>query len=392
MSQQAEYIQSIKHSLSENTFVKLSLSNYKGITEDLKNCYVKRVHIKQEDKLSFTYRYQTRDIVKNYNDDEAIAFVSELLGLEGFRNATLFTTTADCILEFMPNGKVVLRNIKPTHTQLPSLEHDISKNRLILSAGKSYLHKLKITDAKGEVYKNAQYKYKQINHYIELLSPLIKNLPAYQTLQVTDMGAGKGYLTFALYDYLVNELHKQTLVKGVEFRKDLVDLCNTIANESQFLGLNFAQGSINDFDSTGTNVLIALHACDTATDDAIQKGILAGADLIVVAPCCHKQIRREIEKHKVQNELDFLVKHGIFMERQAEMVTDGIRSLIMEYFGYTTKVFQFVSDVHTPKNVMITGEKKSKTASQKAEILEKIQSAKKFFGIRSHYLETLMGI
>jgi hypothetical protein len=206
------------------------------------------------------------------------------------------------------------------------------------------------------------------------------------------MGAGKGYLTFALYDYLANELHKQTFVKGVEYRKDLVDLCNNIANESQLSGLNFVQGSITDFDSTGTNVLIALHACDTATDDAIYKGILAGADLIVVAPCCHKQIRREIEKYKMQNELDFLVKHGIFMERQAEMVTDGIRSLIMEYFGYTTKVFQFVSDVHTPKNVMITGEKKSKTASQKAEILEKIQAAKKFFGISSHYLETLMGI
>ena len=392
MSQQSEYINAIKHSLSENTFVKLSLSNYKGTAEGLKNCYVKRVCIKQEDKLSFTYRYQTRDIVKNYNDNEAVTLVTELLGLDGFRNATLFTTTADCILEFISNGKVVLRNSKPRQTQLPSLEHNVAKNRLIPSAGKSYLHQLKITDEKGEVYKNAQDKYKQINHYIELLSPLIKNLPTYKTIQVTDMGAGKGYLTFALYDYLANELHKQTFVKGVEYRKDLVDLCNNIANESQLSGLNFVQGSITDFDSTGTNVLIALHACDTATDDAIYKGILAGADLIVVAPCCHKQIRREIEKYKMQNELDFLVKHGIFMERQAEMVTDGIRSLIMEYFGYTTKVFQFVSDVHTPKNVMITGEKKSKTASQKAEILEKIQAAKKFFGISSHYLETLMGI
>ncbi|MES2778839.1 MAG: SAM-dependent methyltransferase [Bacteroidota bacterium] len=392
MSHLVEYIKLINDSLSENTFVKLSLSNYKGATEGLKNCYVKKIRIKNEDKLSFTYRYQTRDIVKNYSEPEGVAMMGELMGMEGFRNATAFTTVADSALEFMPNGKIVLRKNKPTQTQLPSLEHNTAKNRLIPAGGKSYLHHLKITDEKGEVYKNAQDKYKQINHYVELLNPLIKSMPPHETLKVTDMGAGKGYLTFALYDYLTNEMKQQTSVTGVEYRKDLVDLCNGIAKQSDFSGLKFAQGTINDFDSTGTDVLIALHACDTATDDAIQKGITAGADLIVVAPCCHKQIRREIEKHKTTNELDFLLKHGIFMERQAEMVTDGIRSLIMEYFGYTTKVFQFVSDVHTPKNVMITGEKKSKTDVQKTEILEKIKATKKFFGIESHYLETLMGI
>ncbi|MES2559511.1 MAG: SAM-dependent methyltransferase [Bacteroidota bacterium] len=353
---------------------------------------MKRVRIKNEDKLSFTYRYQTRDIVKNYAQEEGVLMMEELLGLEGFRTASAFTTTADIVLEFMPNGKTVLRKSKPTQTHLPSLDHNTAKNRLIPAGGKSYLHLLKITDEKGEVYKNAQDKYKQINHYVELLSPLIQSLPQRDTIEVTDMGAGKGYLTFALYDYLSNELHKQTRVRGVEYRKDLVELCNGIAKQSGFGGLEFVQGTINDFDSTGTHVMIALHACDTATDDAIQKGISAGADLIVVAPCCHKQIRREIEKHKTKNELDFLLKHGIFMERQAEMVTDGIRSLIMEYFGYTTKVFQFISDVHTPKNVMITGEKKSKSKEQQAEILEKIKATKKFFGIEKHYLETLMGI
>jgi Methyltransferase domain len=389
---QLQYLETIKSSLAENTFVKLSLSNYKGTTEGLKNCYVKKIRIKNEDKLSFTYRYQTRDIVKNYTETEGVAMIDELLGMEGFRHATVFTIAADSMLEYLPNGKMVVRKIKPTQTQLPSLDHNTAKNRLIPAGGKSYLHQLKITDQKGEVYKNAQDKYKQINHYVALLSPLIKTLPQHETLRVTDMGAGKGYLTFALYDYLSNELGQRTSVKGVEYRKDLVDLCNGIAKQSNFTGLEFVQGTINDFDSTGTNVLIALHACDTATDDAIQKGISAGADLIVVAPCCHKQIRREIEKYKQANELDFLLKHGIFMERQAEMVTDGIRALIMEYFGYTTKVFQFVSDVHTPKNVMITGEKKSKTEAQKAVIIDKIKSTKQFFGIETHYLEKLMGI
>ena len=156
--------------------------------------------------------------------------------------------------------------------------------------------------------------------------------------------------------------------------------------------MNFVEGSIKEYDSKNTNVLIALHACDTATDDAIYKGITANADLIVVAPCCHKQIRREIEKHKTKNELDFLLKHGIFLERQAEMLTDGLRSLILEYFGYTTKVFEFISDAHTPKNVMIVAEKKAKTEAQKEVILKKIKDSKTFFGIEFHQLEKLMGI
>ena len=254
------------------------------------------------------------------------------------------------------------------------------------------MHQLKITDEKGNVINSSQDKYKQINHYVELLSPLIKNLPKHETLNVVDMGAGKGYLTFALYDYLTHVLNLKVSVTGVEYRKDLVELCNDIAKKSNFIELNFVQGTIKDYDAKHANILIALHACDTATDDAIYKGITANADLIVVAPCCHKQIRRELEKHKTKNELDFLLKHGIFLERQAEMLTDGFRSLVLEYFGYSTKIFEFISGEYTPKNVMIVAEKKSKTDIQKLEILKKIKETKLYFGIGYHYLEKLMGL
>jgi hypothetical protein len=392
MSQLAQFIQQVNISLASGTFVKITLANYKGTIDALKNIQIKKVRIKNVDKLSFTFKYQTRDIVKNIDVNEGVEQLNELLGIDGFRVSTLFTTVADYICEWMPSGKSVLRKQNPTQKSLPSLEHNIAKHRLIQSIGKTYLHQLKITDETGEVYKNAQDKYKQINHYIELLHPLLANLPVKETIQIVDMGAGKGYLTFALYDYITNELKRPVVVKGVEYRKELVDLCNTIAQQSNFTGLSFVQGSITDYDATHTNVLIALHACDTATDDAIQKGIDAGADLIVVAPCCHKQIRREITTYKVSNDLDFLTKHGIFMERQAEMVTDGLRSLIMEYHGYATKVFQFVSDVHTPKNIMIVGEKKPKTDAQKQVLLNNIHSTKAYFGIKQHYLETVLGM
>ena len=392
MTNQEQYIAFLNQSLLDNTFVKVSLGNYKGTIEGLKNCYIKRIIIKQENKLSFTYRYQTKDIVKNYSIEEGIGIITNFIQEGAFRHATLFTIDFDALFEYINKDKTMFKKNKATIKQLPTLEHNIQKNRLIHSKGKSYLHQLKITDDKGNVINSSQDKYKQINHYVELLSPLIKNLPNHELIKVADMGAGKGYLTFALYDYLTNVLNLKSQVIGVEYRNDLVELCNSISKKSNFSGLIFTQGTIKDYEIDNINILIALHACDTATDDAIYKGITSNADLIVVAPCCHKQIRRELEKHKTKNDLDFLLKHGIFLERQAEMLTDGIRSLILEYFGYSTKVFEFVSEAHTPKNVMIVAEKKSKTDNQKQELLKKIEDTKKYFGISFHYLEKLMGL
>ena len=385
-----EFIQSLSESILENTFIKISLGNYKGSEEGLRNIYVKRILIKRIENLSFTYRYKTRDIIKNYVVDEGVKLIQEAIE-NGFRIATLFTTEFEIIMEQLSNQKVTIRKINSfsKNTDI-SLDHDHAKKRLIESQGKGYLHELKITDTEGNVYKNAQDKYKQINHYVDILSSLIKEIPKENLKKVVDMGSGKGYLTFALYDYLTNVLNLETSVTGVEFRPDMVELCNNIAQKSGFKHLNFIEGTIENYDSTDINILIALHACDTATDDAIYKGITAQADLIVVAPCCHKQIRREMKKNKASNELDFLMKYGIFLERQAEMVTDGIRALILEYFGYKTKVFQFISDAHTPKNVLVVGIKGKVNPKKQAEILEKLKVTKEYFGIGYHYLERLV--
>ena len=389
-SKPQQILSSILKSLLNNTFVKLSLGNYKGDEQGLKNIRVKRTHIKRKDKLSFTYRFKTRDIVKNYGFEEGIEMLEKMLDFKGFRVMTLFTLEFDLQLVCNKKGKWALRKQKPTMTELPSLQHDRQKNRKIEASNKPYLQALRITDASGKVYKAAQNKYRQINHYIEILSSLLKELPENELLNVVDMGAGKGYLTFALYDYLNHVLKKKTKVIGVEYRKDLVNLCNDIAAKSNFNELRFVEGTIEDYENPSIDVLIALHACDTATDDAIAKGVRGNADLIVVAPCCHKQIRREMEKNKIKNELDFLTQYGIFLERQAEMVTDGIRALILEYFGYSTKVFEFISDTHTPKNILIVGVKKHTLKVDKATILKKIEESKAFFGIGRHYLEKVL--
>lgn len=393
MSNYAAFFERIRESIQQEEFIKISLGDYNGTELYLKNVYIKPVIIKREKKLSFVFRYKTQDITQNFEVDTGIVEIQGLLKVEGFRVATLFTETENLICQFTKKGVWSLRKEKPTATKPIDLNHDKQKERKLAHVDKVYLQELKLTNAEGNVYKNAQDKWKQINHYIEILSSILQRLPEKDVLNIVDMGAGKGYLTFALYDYLTYTLQKSASMVGVEYRKELVDLCNQVAEKSGFRELLFMRGAIEDYQPQhGLDMLIALHACDTATDDAIAKGIKHDATIIVVAPCCHKQIRREMEKSKVKNELDFLLKHGIFMERQAEMVTDGLRALIMEYFGYQTKVFQFVSDAHTPKNVLIVGEKKAVNQKKQQEILTKIKSTKAYFGIDYHHLERLLTV
>lgn len=393
-SQLQQFRDLLSSSLSNATFLKVSLGNYQGNDKELKNIYIRKVKIKRNDMLSFTYRYKTRDIFKNLGIAEGTEMVSNLISND-FKVATLFTTEKEIVLEHNKKDVIVIREKANVLTTPQSSSHDKEKRRLIQPAGKPYLEALKITGPDGQVYKNAQDKYKQINQYIEILSALIRDYKDGDVHKVVDMGSGKGYLTFALYDYLHTVLKLDVQVTGVEFREDLVTLCNSIAKESGFERLNFVEGTIQEFEVPKLDLLIALHACDTATDDAIYKGIQGGAGLIVVAPCCHKQIRREMEANKVKNECSVLTKYGIFMERQAEMVTDGIRALILEYYGYKTKVFEFISDAHTPKNVLvvgtkITGQAISQLEARRPEILKKIQETKTYFGIRYHHLERLL--
>ncbi|RZL07355.1 MAG: SAM-dependent methyltransferase [Pedobacter sp.] len=366
------------------------MGNYKGEDDQLKNIYVRLVKIKAVLMLSFTFRYRTRDITKNFPPTVGIRMINEDLS-DKFHVINLFTTAGELQLEILQSGKMIIRERSDAGSAAVEVSHDKQKHRSI-DPDKSYLKALGITDSEGNVFKRAQDKYKQINHYIELLSPLMRDFVG-KINHVADMGSGKGYLTFALYDYLNTVLMSNVKVTGVEFRQDLVDLCNSIANSSGFKQLDFIQGSIQSYKSDKIDMLIALHACDTATDDAIYQGIQSRSKLIIVAPCCHKQIRKQMENAKVTNDLSFLTRYGIFLERQAEMVTDGIRALILEYSGYKTKVFEFISDEHTPKNVLVVGIKtKDPAVNKKKELLQQIKETKAYFGIDHHHLEKLLNL
>ncbi|KFC66288.1 SAM-dependent methyltransferase [Devosia sp. LC5] len=384
-----EFLSAVKSAFAGNSLVKLKLAGYHGGEPDLKSIDVKKIVAKGVEKFSFTFHYKTRDIIKNQIQPEALGNLRIALRDE-FRSAQLATTEFD--LSFERNGdKIRLKRIDVAGREAPSTEHNRAKNRPLSETNKPYLHALGITGKDGVVRNDAQDKFRQINKMVEIFAPLIQAIKADKP-RIVDMGAGKGYLDFALYDYLANVANRPAEIVGVEMRDKLVEDGNATAAQSGFGGLSFQPGTILDHDATGADAVIALHACDTATDDAIFKGIAAGASLIAVAPCCHKQIRRQMEAGKPQDTLSNLLRHGIFMERQAEMVTDALRALYLELNGYRTKVFEFVSDAHTPKNNLIVAEKDGRAGRDRDAILKQIADTKAMFGIERHYLEGLLGL
>ena len=381
------FFQQLSTSIEKQIFIKITLGNRRVNTADLKNVFIKPVLIKNAVRLSFVYRYPTKDITKNFDVEESIVLIEKMMQNEFF-NADIFTTENDLHLTIQKNDTAKFIGRPASLTVKGQInQHDKEKIRIIKAAGTIYLKELGITTADGLVKKDMQDKYKQINRYIEIIEGIIKDLQFKDSLQVVDMGSGKGYLTFALYDYLVNKLHLSATVTGIELREELVTKCNQIALNAQYTHLSFKSGTIQNAVLSDTDLLIALHACDTATDEAIYCGIKVNARVIICAPCCHKQIRKQMAP---DNELRSITKHGILLERQAEITTDAIRALLLEAHGYKTRVFEFIATEHTPKNVLIVAIRSEKEKETKQISLDKVIALKSLFGIQSHYLETLL--
>lgn len=381
-----KFISEFARSLEQETFVKMSLGNYKGADEHLQKLLLRLIETRKGKRLFFLYRYDTRDTAKNHDYEESVKILRKLLGKDFF-SGHLFTTENDFQLDIGRKGKSRLNTAKPTFKNKPTLEHDRAKKRFV-NADSFYLRALGITTDRGEIRDKQQDKWKQINKFVETLASLFdkSNLKDRTTLNIVDMGSGKGYLTFATYDFFKNIRGIDVKVTGVDTKSELVGLCNDIARASEFENLQFVNGWIGDFDLNDVDILIALHACNTATDDAIFKGIKAEADLIVVAPCCHQELRPQIEPPEM---LKNILKHGVMLEREAESITDGLRAILLEKSGYQTKLFEFVSTEHTPKNNMIVGTRQKKKPDS-ARFDAEVKAIKDFYRIKEQRLENLL--
>lgn len=382
--QEQQFFLEIQQSIEKNSFDRLILSQYKGEMIDLEKMTFRIIELQNQSMLSCLYHYKTQDITKNYPIEEGLEKIAELLAQS--KQANLFTMHQD--IQLKKNKKKAMLNEQKKQISVNQVQqhHDREKHRFVQQQS-PFLKHLGITDEKAQIIPSMARKWKQINKFIEIFSNAYEQIDAsQQELNIVDFGSGKGYLTFALYDYLL-EQNKTPLITGVELRSNLVQFCQKVADDVGFNHLDFFEGDVRSYAPEKLDVMIALHACDVATDFAIHTGIRLNASMIMCAPCCHKELRPQLKSPEV---LQPMLQFGIHAGQQAEMLTDTLRALLLKAYGYETKVFEFVSLEHTSKNKMILATKRKDVQQPDPKIMQQIQALKQMYGIQKQSLELLL--
>ena len=344
---------------------------------------VKPVIIKGNLLYQFAYHYTKKVTHNNLDHDDTINELKNLMG-NYFKQGNFYTLEADYQVLVSKKGKANIIKKPPTKEKV-DLDHDRTKN-YILSENETYdfLIKLGVMNKDGKVLANRYDKFKQLNRFLEMVSDCIEHLDKSKTINIIDFGCGKSYLTFALYHYLVEQLKLDINIIGLDLKKDVIEFCNKIAVELNYNKLKFVHGDIKGYkDIDKVDMVVTLHACDTATDDALVKAVNWGADVILSVPCCQHELLRQIHN----NTMKPMEKHGIIKEKLSSLITDSVRGNILEIMGYSVQMLEFIDMEHTPKNILIRAFKKG---SYNKECIDEYKEFKRFWNIQP-YIEKAMG-
>ena len=248
-----------------------------------------------------------------------------------------------------------------------------------------FLIEIGVMEPSGKVKPNYFKKFRQINRFLELVDDLFKE-ESDKKLHIVDFGCGKSYLTFAIYYYFSKIKKRETLITGIDLKQEVIDHCNSIAKKLDYKGLKFAHGYIHDFKiDIPIDFVVTLHACDTATDDAILFSLNHKVDKMMFVPCCQHELNKQLSNESS----NIMLKHGIFKDRLTALVTDTMRSQLLESCGYKVQSMEFIDLEHTAKNILLRCSQANKSKEQKEQSLDKYKDFKKQWNIHP-YLEQEM--
>ncbi len=319
---------------------------------------IRPVLIKGELLFQETLYRGTQVFHENYDETAMSAHIKKLL-TETFRQGEFQGGALSATVLVSKKGKMTIK-AKRVQNSTSSKERDLSHNRekqYILQEGVpvDFLVGLGVQTPEGKITKNRYDKFRQINRYLEFIEDVLDNLPTERTIRIIDFGCGKSYLTFAMYYYLQVLQKRDIMVTGLDLKKDVIAHCNELAKSCGYDKLTFEVGDISTYDgSDAVDMVVSLHACDTATDYAIEKAVKWGASVIMAVPCC----QHEVNKQLACKELQPLLKYGLIKERMAALITDAVRANLLEEQGYDTQILEFIDMEHTPKNLLIRAVKK----------------------------------
>lgn len=376
----------LEEEFSKEEIMQIVLSNRrKKIDNDFSKVNVKPVLIKDQLKYQFTYEYKTKELHKNLDKIESINEIKQLLDND-FKQGVIFSKEIDYHVLINKKGKINVLKKAATKENV-NLSHNKIKSYIIEEGIPcDFLIRLGVMNEKGKVLAKKYDKFRQINRFLEMVADIIPKIKTDDKLNIVDFGCGKSYLTFALYHYLVDILKLDVNIVGLDLKEDVISFCNEVAMDLNYKDLKFTYGDIKDFQEfQSVDIVVTLHACDTATDAALAKAVNWNAQAILSVPCCQHELLNKIHNDVMAP----MEKHGIIKEKLSSLVTDSIRANVLEIVGYQVQLLEFIDMEHTPKNILIRAIKSNKT--NKKEAMKRYVEFKDFWGLKDLYIEEAMG-
>jgi len=371
----------IKDSLSENKFIYAVFTTSRNKTENPYNKITARpVSIKCENLIQFEKFTDKQAFHENFSYEKATDEIVNLI-MNEYRNINIFTEDSDFQLMVSKKGSVKVTEKQPTK-KLKIDDHNKQKQYIIKEHEPcDFLAFLGVMNKDGDVYAKKYDKFKQINKFLEIVDDSLKDKKIEDDFMIIDFGCGKAYLTFALYYYFYFIRNVKVKITGLDLKEDVIAFCNETAEKLNYDRLEFMYGDIRDFEyKSKVDMIVTLHACDTATDAALVKAVKWNTDIILSVPCCQHEFYDKIQN----SDLEPMLKHGLIKERVSSLVTDSLRSLFLETKGYKVQLMEFISMEHTPKNILIRAVKTNKD-TKKSET--EYEDFKKFWNLDDLFIE-----
>ena len=347
---------------------RITISGPRGDSE-VSKVRIRPVEIKGKLLFQCQETVGTKEFHKNMTKDDVITRISDWMN-GTFKQMQLESDTCTASVLVSKKGTMTIKkkpHMKGTGKPV-NLAHN-RKKRYILEEGipVPFLQDLGVMTKEGKIVRTRYDKFRQINRFLEFIEDILPQLPSDREITILDFGCGKSYLTFAVYYYLHIMNGRDVEMIGLDLKKDVIAHCNRMAEKYEYTSLHFLEGDISTYDGADSaDMVITLHACDVATDFALDKAVHWNAKVILSVPCCQHELNAQIENDM----LEPLLKYGILKERFAALLTDALRANLLEQNGYEVQILEFIDMEHTPKNLLIRAIKRGEKADKKQEKLE----------------------
>ncbi|MHC1721604.1 MAG: SAM-dependent methyltransferase [Aminipila sp.] len=359
MDKLIELLKEIYSEDNADNLIKVILGNVRKNSNPCKKVTIRPIILQCKLMFQVEYHFEKKVTHENLSGKEAVLLCQKLIS-EEFKQINVQTTSEDIqVLASKPEKPKIIRK-QVEERECLNLEHNREKKYIIPDKEPcEFLIKLGVMGGDGKVFQKHYAKFRQINRYLEIVEDVMEYLPEKKDkpLKIIDFGCGKSYLTFALYYYLKILKHRNVEIIGLDLKADVIAFCNKTAKELGYSELKFLMGDIADYTSDHADMVVTLHACDTATDYALINAVNWNSKVILSVPCCQHELFSQIKNDLHQP----MYKHGILKDRFTELLTDGLRGLKLEACGYDVTMIEFTSLEHTSKNIMIRAVKGSNT-------------------------------